>query len=146
MANTATLVTTLAASVVTPGHEPFPTRISLLWTEANPLDINLDFVQPDESTVTWLLSRDLFTECLLGEIGVVYGEGDAVLERAEVSMSLTLNGTLDDLHNHTAVITFFTGPVLELITASLMRVPRGDEEEAHIQAELETFLEGLLSP
>lgn len=144
MANTATLITALSASVVTPGHEPFPTRITLLWSEENPLDINLDFVQPDDSVVTWLLSRDTFTECLLGEPGGVYGEGDAVIERAEVSMSLTLNGELNG-NDHQAVITFFTGPVLELITASLMRVPRGDEEEAHIQAELETFLEGLLS-
>ena len=60
------------ATVVTPEVEPYTTRMTTSWNEADPVSITVDFVQPDESTVSWLLARDMFVDCILAEPGITF--------------------------------------------------------------------------
>lgn len=128
-----------------PNFEPQQAQMGVTWAELDPAAITLEFIQDECETTRWVLSRDIFADCLLAEPGGQFGQGDVTLERGLISMFLTLRGTDPDGAPYEAGITFMTKPLLELVQASLMCVPRGEEESSHIAGELEAFLESVLA-
>jgi hypothetical protein len=142
---TATLAVTVPITYTCPGFEPVQSAMSVTWNRADPAALTLVFQQPDDGgETTWIVGRDVFADCLLSEPGPEFGGGDITLERGVVSMFLTLRGQIDNSEWYEAGITFLTAPVLKLVQASLMYVPRGEVESETLAAELDSFLSEVL--
>lgn len=125
-----------------PGFEPEQAIMGVQWRSNEPMALRLVFntqMFPEE-TVEWIVSRDMFADCYLGDVEECHGQGDAMLEKGLVSTYLSLNSP-----EGLAAVTFFTQPVMELITKSLMICPRGEQESEGIADELDEFLGELLS-
>lgn len=136
------LSASIPVSFTIPGFEPEKARMRMEWTSAAALEVRLFFVADANplDEVQWVVSRDMFIDCYSAEPGEHYGEGDALIERGDVTTFLTLNSP-----EGLAGISFESFTAIELILKSMMICPRGEQESESLADELDSWLEAALS-
>lgn len=134
-----TIDTTFNCVYIIPGCEPHQGRVTMLWEHNAPVQIRLVFDNADGTTAEWLVSRDLFADCLLNPPGAKFGGADFSLDRGLASMGIELHGDGGD-----ASVSFPLQPVIMFLQQTLLRVPRGQVESEAIEAEMDAWLTDVL--
>lgn len=137
---TPTVTTEFSCTYTLPGFEPRQGRMSVLWEMDAPMQLTVDFEACDGQMTEWLLSRDMFADCMLNAPGPQFGGGDAVLDRGMATFHLSLSSTEGE-----AGIIFPIFPMIPFMTQTLSHAPRGAQEFELIEAELDAFVESALN-
>lgn len=122
-----------------PGREPYTGHVAMVWDMNEPFKVTLDFTNADESHSEWIVSRDVFADCLLNGPGPHFGGGDFTVNRGLASMGIELNSPEGN-----ASVSFPLQPVVAFVSQTLHIIPRGEQEFERIATEMDEFITDVL--
>lgn len=130
---------TIPCIYTVPGNEPYRGQVTMRWEHSAPFQVSLEFVNADDTTSLWVVSRDVFADCLLNNPGPRFGGHNFTVERGLATLSAELHSPEGN-----ATVTFPLQEIIAFMSQTLLRVPRGEAEASMIQVEMDAWLKGVL--